>query len=337
QNLQALSGNSNETARAVSDMVSASRRIEKSIAETADLSSRVRESAGNGSEAVGQTAAGISRIEGASGALQSVLTRLTERLVQIDDIVDVISNVTEKTNLLALNASIIAAHAGEHGTGFAVVANEIKELATQTRSSAKEISAVISTIQTESEEALTALREVTETVQSGRELAATSERALKDIVGSALASAQHAKAIARAIESQVTQGESVMKAVESIADGVRQIATATTEQSEGGESIIRLSENMRDTVERVREMIRSHAGSALGTRREFDETLSMTESIHASTREHSEASKEILRAMQTVREVAEVNLQQAEGMAQAVEAMASRASQLAEEMKRFRL
>src|SRR5205823_4236033 len=125
------------------------REINRFTEETAVFSVTTREAAEAGRAAVSATADGMNAIEAQTRKVNATIVGLARLTDEIGDIVEVIRGITERTNLLALNAAIIAARAGAEGQGFQVVAQEIRDLAEQTRTSTADIGALIARVQRE--------------------------------------------------------------------------------------------------------------------------------------------------------------------------------------------
>ena len=157
------------------------RSVDTSAETTAKLSRDVVEKAEVGHTKVRQTIDGMEAIQQATATAERVIRGLGVRTHEIGGILDVIDDVADETNLLALNAAIIAAQAGEQGKAFSVVADEIKELADRVLASTKEIGELIRSVQEESENAIGAIEAGTRSVRDGVDLSVESGRTLEEI------------------------------------------------------------------------------------------------------------------------------------------------------------
>ena len=144
--------------------------VEGHTERTAGLSGETARNAEVGAQAVAETLQGIERIRQTSDAVKGAIDHLAESIEDIGEIVSVIDGIAERTNLLSLNAAIIAAQAGEQGKGFGVVADEVKNLANRTRTATDEIAALIRKIQDESRKALDAVGLGMTSVRDGLEV-----------------------------------------------------------------------------------------------------------------------------------------------------------------------
>ena len=129
----------------------------KASEDIAPLNERVNGALAAGQEAVDETAGGMNRIKSTVDSTAATVTELGAKSDQIGAIVETIDDIAEQTNLLALNAAIEAARAGEQGKGFAVVADEVRKLAERSSRATKEIAALIAEVQTETEAAVKAM------------------------------------------------------------------------------------------------------------------------------------------------------------------------------------
>jgi methyl-accepting chemotaxis protein len=169
-------------------------------------------------------------------ASSETVRELGQSSEEIEEIVSIINEIADQTNLLALNAAIEAARAGEHGKGFAVVADEVRELAERTTEATSNISAMIEEIQSKTDDAVTAMQHGREQVREGIALADETSTALDAIVGGTTEAADTVSEIATATEQQSATSEQIAHSVQSIsvvsqeaAQDVRQIADAVSD------------------------------------------------------------------------------------------------------------
>ena len=176
--------------------------------QTARMALAACEHSSRGAAIVSDAAAEIERIAASVAQSATVVTALGERSAQISGIVKVIHDIADQTNLLALNAAIEAARAGEQGRGFAVVADEVRKLAERTTAATREISSVISAIQTETGSAIATIKAGSLQAANGAQLANQAAEALREIKEGAQEMQDKVSAIARTMheESQNTKG-----------------------------------------------------------------------------------------------------------------------------------
>ena len=188
-----------------------------------------------GSAVVLQTVNKIERIAKVVASSGETVEQLGHSSEEIGEILQVINKIADQTNLLALNAAIEAARAGEHGRGFAVVADEVRQLAEGTAKATKEINAIIKRIQTETKRAVDAVHLGKGEVQSGLELAHKANEALQGIVQSSEGVSGVVENIAKATQTQAKTSSHIVERIETMLtvtheaeNGIEQIAQATT-------------------------------------------------------------------------------------------------------------
>lgn len=168
---------------------------------------------------------------------------------QIGEIVRVIEEIADQTNLLALNAAIEAARAGEQGRGFAVVADEVRKLAERTTKATKEISDMIKTIQQNTNQAVVSMEEGTHEVEEGIQLANTAGSALKNIIDSSSKVADVVNQVAASTEEQSSAAEQVSRNIESVTAVIHQSAAGLQQIAQATENLNRLAENLQNITE----------------------------------------------------------------------------------------
>jgi methyl-accepting chemotaxis protein len=189
----------------------------RSAAQTATVATQNRVLAQSGGAVVSQTVEKIRQIAGIVAQSARTIEQLGNSSAEIGEITLVINEIADQTNLLALNAAIEAARAGEQGRGFAVVADEVRKLAERTTQATKQITMMISSIQRETSEAVKVMNAGTASVQQGIELADNAGAALQSVVQSSESMVELIQSIAAASEQQSAAGENVSASVARIA------------------------------------------------------------------------------------------------------------------------
>jgi len=189
-----------------------------------NLGGAVAEAANNGASTVRQTVDGMARIKGRVEGAAAKVTVARRQVDQIGAIVETIDDIAEQTNLLALNAAIEAARAGEQGKGFAVVADEVRKLAERSSHATKEIADLIADVQGETEAAVKAMQVGAAEVEAGAGLAERAGAALDDISGAVQSSSAAVRRIVQAMEAMQTSSAGLVAA----SDAIATIAEQTT-------------------------------------------------------------------------------------------------------------
>lgn len=228
---QKQSAQTNEVAAAVEEMTHTISENANNATKTAEVAAGNGSLAQKGGEIVQQTVNKMREIADVVSRSTATIERLGTSSAEIGEIVLVIDEIADQTNLLALNAAIEAARAGEQGRGFAVVADEVRKLAERTTKATKQIAGMIKNIQNEAHEAVHAMQEGNREVTQGMSLADGAGRALQEIVASSKAVQDMIYQIAVASEEQSATSSAMAYSVESISqvsgetvEGVGQIA-----------------------------------------------------------------------------------------------------------------
>lgn len=196
-------------AATVAAMVADVNRVTERAGEAARIAQAAREHSSRGATIVLDASAEIERIASSVEQSAQVVAALGERSAEISSIVSVIHAIADQTNLLALNAAIEAARAGEQGRGFAVVADEVRKLAERTTAATSEISAVIDAIQSETNSAIAAIKAGSEQARNGSQLAGQAAEALKIINTGAQDTLDTVSAIATAMSQQSKKAQAI--------------------------------------------------------------------------------------------------------------------------------
>ena len=201
-----------------------------SVADQAQTASKTANQAGDvaqeGQRVVGQTIESMRAIELAVTSGAASVENLGARSAEIGKIIGVIKDIADQTNLLALNAAIEAARAGEHGRGFAVVADEVRKLAERTTTATKEVTDAIKQIQQETADAVERMSGGKDQVKTGVELAASASEGLRRIVGTVTQTGELISRIAESVSRQAELGEDIRRNIGTIAASSSEVAEA---------------------------------------------------------------------------------------------------------------
>lgn len=245
---QEQSSQASEVATAVEEMTKTLGETNQNIRKVADGAKDAKESARKGGDVVGQTISGMKRIAEVVNQSASQVKILGASSDKIGEIIGVIDDIADQTNLLALNAAIEAARAGEQGRGFAVVADEVRKLAERTSKATKEIASMIRQIQSDTNQAVASMEKGTQEVGTGITLAEQAGTMLNDIVGNAQSVADMVGQIAAASEQQSSASEQISKNVEAISTVTQQSASGTQQIARTAEDLNRLTENLQEIL-----------------------------------------------------------------------------------------
>jgi methyl-accepting chemotaxis protein len=241
-------------------------------------SSKASDAARRGAQTVDQTLAGMQSIRSAVGLSAQKVQEMGSRSDQIGSIVTTIEDIASQTNLLALNAAIEAARAGEAGKGFAVVADEVRKLAERSSASTKEISDLIKGIQKTVAEAVTAMGQGAKEVESGVTLANQAGSALKEILSAADEVKVQAEQAAGAAERMSVSANELVSAVDSVSAVVEENTAATEEMAASSTEVTQAIENIASVSEENSAAVEEVSASA-------EEMTAQVEEVSASAQE----------------------------------------------------
>ena len=236
------------TSSAVEEMAASMNQVSRNAEASADAARRALEMAEHGDKSVRDTSEAMSRIDSAVQQTSEKMRLLGIRSSEISEIIDLINDIAAQTNLLALNAAIEAAHAGEAGLGFSVVADEIRKLAERSARATRDVGNLIKSIQTETSEALTAMEVGMKEVRGGSQLATQASNALRDISDAVRQSSELIEEISAASEEQA-------RVTSNVAGAMQTISSITLETSAGAHETAQTIEGMVGLADRLNKSI----------------------------------------------------------------------------------
>lgn len=239
-------------ATASEEMAATSSDIANNCHQAAESSKHASATAQNGAVIVKNTVDGMNRIADKVRSSATVVEQLGTRSDQIGEIVATIEDIADQTNLLALNAAIEAARAGEQGRGFAVVADEVRALAERTTKATHEIGQMIKSIQTETRQAVKAMEEGVSEVELGTSEASKSGKALEEILEKINDVTGQINQIATAAEEQTATTREISNNIQQISDVVEMGAKGSQEISSASLDLSKLSVDLQDLVRKFR-------------------------------------------------------------------------------------
>jgi twitching motility protein PilJ len=240
------------TLNSVQVMTDSIQRVAEAAREAEDVARTASETAVRGGEAVERTVAGILQIRETVAESTRKVKRLAESSQEISKIVALISQIASRTNLLALNASIEAARAGEAGRGFAIVADEVRQLADRSAKALKEIEQIVLQIQSETGSVMTAMEEGTQQVIDGTKRAEQAKRSLEDIVQVS----NRIDALVRSIAADTVEQTETSRAVAQVMQSVELTAQETSQEAQrvsgALQNLVGVARDLLTSVERFR-------------------------------------------------------------------------------------
>lgn len=301
QNIDFLAENVDRSVSAMEEINDSIKSVEENAVISNEISGQVRAESERGREVARAAINALAAIQQSVEDSYEGIRRLSENSGRIDNIISVINDITRRTNLLALNASIIAAQAGEYGKSFGVVADEIRNLSLQTGRSTGEITGIITEILEESRDAAKNVTYTKDLVLKGVESGQAMVDALETINASSDRSLGMTHEIMTATREQARSVQFVTRSIEDISTMTSQISNATREQSGAVRSIVMAVDSIKELAQ---EMVRSTGKQVEGgteIRNSLESVTLMIRQIYEDMQKRNDESAAVVNELETFR------------------------------------
>lgn len=325
-----------ETCRSIEQIGSTIRKVQDSANRSVSLAEQVSHAASDqGMAALQDAMAGIENIRHSVSALTEVVNRLGSKSAQIGKIITVIEDIASQTGLLALNAAILAAQAGQHGRSFAVVASEIRSLSDRTMLSTKEIVDVITSVQAESTSSVKMAQTGMDAVQKGVSLIGRVKEALESIHNTAQASTGMAHAIHKETSAEVEVINTINESIVILREQINEISRSVNHQNGNTGDMNRLMEQITRIAGEIAVATREQSKTSLQISHIADNLLQQSNDINTSVSLQKQKSHSVVTASSSIREASDQLAQLANSLEQAAEALRSKATSLSSSINTF--
>ncbi|MCL4873182.1 methyl-accepting chemotaxis protein [bacterium] len=246
---QSQSFKANQVSTAAQEMSATIIEVVKNVSGAAEAAREASEVAVSGGGIVSETIESMNGIAKSARESSETISKLGSRSEEIGNIISVINDIADQTNLLALNAAIEAARAGEQGRGFAVVADEVRKLAEKTMKATKEIGVMITAMQEETGKAISSMEHEVKAVEKGVKLATAAGQSLHEIVEKVGAVTSRMHQVAAAAEQQSTTTDQISGDVATMANVITDTSASAQQIARASEEIAELATGLKSKVE----------------------------------------------------------------------------------------
>lgn len=327
---------SNDSGHRLDQLRQSVERVQRNAQTSHELSDDTSQEASRGLRAVTETVDSMSEISASFRELENSVSTLAEKSASIDEIVQVIQDVADQTGMLSLNASIIAAQAGEHGKAFSVVADEVNSLAQSTHRSTGQIAGLIRAVQEDTKAAVEAAEAGASRVELGVQRSKVAGEVLRRISEKSSNSAARVHEILEASSLQMGDLQQVDQALQSMADMVDRFDRSARDQQGAASEIDVAVEAIRELGTEVRRSTEEQSrGSSLITNAVTEATTMVGEIVEA-TQAQAKSTEEIEHALEVFRDVASETNRRVESINEMVSMLSERSRRLSDEIGRFR-
>lgn len=333
---ESLQNSARSMTRAADELRQSSLSVGRSAQSSTTLTDEVTRIAKvEGVQAIQNLVAVSERNKEVADQYSRTIRSLDQKSRDIAKILDVIHEVAENTNLLSLNAAIIAAQAGENGRSFSVVAEEIRSLARATTTNVKEIEQVITGVTSEVENAVTLITEIIAGADQGLSSAHHTRSLLDTIVSHSTRSADMARTIAREAETQAAHSEAISAEISGNHEQVDHISTLMSEQKDQSSLIVQSATNLQEIARTLRRGTHELTSSSADISQVLTETLIFAKRIESAMEKERTLSQQMITSAYSIAEVSDGNMNLMQYMGMSIARLNELLDQLIPEIDHF--
>ncbi|SHI43777.1 methyl-accepting chemotaxis sensory transducer with GAF sensor [Malonomonas rubra DSM 5091] len=301
-NINQLSEFMDKSISAMTEIAATIKEVDDNSVSSHKMSEQVLEHAEGGVDSVQETLAGLDGIAKGVATAAETIYHLSIHGEEISTITSVITEIAQKTNLLALNAAIIAAQAGEQGRSFAVVAEEIRSLSQKTANSSGAIAQLIRDMHAKTTEVVSQITNVEALVTQGGVLGGKTEKSLSQILASATSAKDMSQNIRHATREVSRSAEFVTHSIEELGEMTEQVSTASREQAQGTHGIVRSIEDIRDMADEMANVAIQQRQDSRDIETAVESVADMAERIFDEMDARSEQSRMVINQLRQFKE-----------------------------------
>lgn len=336
KSVEILSVSSESSVSALDQVNATVREIQTSAEKSVLLAENVsREASEKGLTSVAEAIRGMEDIRDSVNALSEKIHLLEQRSVEIGSIVHVIDELAQQTNLLSLNASILAAQAGEQGKAFAVIAEENKRLADRTSLATREIAALIAGVQAETRASVEMTGKGLATVDTGVQLVSRVKDAFSSILASSNVSTEMSRSIQLATTEEVKVIGQITDSIRQITEQIEHISRSIKDQNRGSSLIVEAAESVAAGSEHIRRSTQEQFQSNKQMLTVYENVSEQAGQITSSIHNQNQKSTEIVKNMEKIRMTTADLINSASEMDRSISALSNDARVLVHELQKF--
>ncbi|UCG77869.1 MAG: HAMP domain-containing protein [Nitrospirota bacterium] len=336
--VEMVSESTDETSSSAHEIDASIKQIENLTNESREIIEDIkRKTEKEGLGAIEETIEGMKKIKDSVEITDEIISILDSKSLEIDKILQVIDEVTDRTTLLSLNAAILAAQAGQHGKSFSVVASEIKTLASDTSSSTQEIGGIITMIQKEIKTAVNSISQGIGMVSNGLKLAEQAGDIFNGISAGTNEASEYSERIHSALQEQASGISLVTKTAESIAERVGGLFVFVKEQKDAIDRMMLSVANIREVAHRVKSSTDEQKRASTEISVASEDVSSMSSAIAIALNVLSDKSSELVEMVDKIRSSAEDSVNVAGDVSSSMEQLSGKASSLSDAISKFNI